>query len=135
MLRLVEEEMLYAKCSIEGCNADTNQRYDKFGAIIEHKKTKKLFCVPHAMEGIRDKSIADWDFLQFGIDEEAEDEPEGYDCLHGNPKCERCGMLLSMSDMDSWLEHPERPPYCEQHFEEEGQEESDEEATPPDWKH
>lgn len=32
--------------------------------------------------------------------------------------------------MHSWLEHPERPPYCEQHFEEESEEEAKPQAKP-----
>jgi hypothetical protein len=112
-----DDDLPYGKCSIQDCVCDTKQRYDKYGSIVEHNKTKKLFCVDHAVEGIRDKSIADWDFSQFGIhfDEDEEEAPEWYDSLAGNPKCKTCDMRLSMSDMMVWLKHPELHHYCEDH--------------------
>ena len=107
----LEAPQEYAKCCVEGCHADTNQRYDKFGGIAEHQKTKLLFCVGHAVEGIRNKTITDWDFKEFGVDEEH--PPEGYDSLAINPKCDKCEMRLSEDDMTEWLKNPAMPPSCE----------------------
>ena len=84
----------YARCSVEGCSADTNQRYDKHGAIAEHQETKLLFCLEHAVIGIRNKTIANWNFKEFGVDEE--NPPEEYDCLAINPTCDKCEMRLSI---------------------------------------
>ncbi len=101
----------YAECSVSDCFANTNQRYDKYGAIIQHLETEEIFCVSHAMEGIRNKTIPNWQFREYGVDED--NEPDDYDCLAGNPKCEKCECRLSMDDLDKWLEKPELPPYCE----------------------
>lgn len=101
----------YARCSVEGCSADTNQRYDKHGAIAEHQETKLLFCLEHAVIGIRNKTIANWNFKEFGVDEE--NPPEEYDCLAINPTCDKCEMRLSMDDMEVWLKDPGGEPRCE----------------------
>ena len=83
--------------------------------ISEHQKTKLLFCVGHAVEGIRNKTITDWDFKEFGVDKEH--PPEGYDCLAINPKCGKCEVRLSDDDMAEWLKNPAVPPSCEDCFE------------------
>ena len=106
---------LVARCSVASCTADSNQRYDKYGGIAEHKKTKVLYCVEHAVEGIRNKTIADWDFKEFGVDKKH--PPEGYDCLAINPKCVQCEVRLSEDDMAEWLKNPAAPPSCEDCFE------------------
>ena len=96
----------FARCSIAGCTADTS------GCVIsEHQKTKLLFCVGDAVEGIRNKTITDWDFKEFGVDKEH--PPEGYDCLAINPKCDKCEVSLSEDDMAEWLKNPEGDPFCE----------------------
>ena len=124
--RPVEEtiETPYAKCCVEGCHADTNQRYDKFGGISEHQKTKLLYCVPHAVEGIRDKTIADWDFKEFGVDEEH--PPEGYDCLAIHPECEECGFRMTADDVEQWLKDPAKDHICENCLEDEDEDDEDE---------
>ena len=119
----IEEEMPYAKCS--SCDSDTNQRYDKYGAICEHQETKELFCVPCAMEALRNGKIKDWDFFEFGVDPEVEDFPEGYDSLAINPRC-ACGLLLSEDDMGVWLTDPHKEPMCECCLAEAEDEEDDE---------
>ena len=101
-----DEEEHHARCSIAGCPSDTNQ-----GVIAEHQKTKLLYCVEHAVEGIRNNTITDWDFKEFGVD--LEHPPEGYDCLAINPKCVQCEVRLSEDDMAEWLKNPAAPPSCE----------------------
>ena len=97
---------LVARCSVAGCAADTS------GCVIsEHQKTKLLFCENHAVDGIRNKTITDWDFKEFGVDEEH--PPKGYDSLAINPKCDKCEMRLSEDDMTEWLKNPSEPTLCE----------------------
>ena len=102
---------LVARCSVAGCTADSNQRYDKYGGIAEHQKSKLLYCVEHAVEGIRNKTIATWDFKEYGVDEEH--PPENYDSLAINPKCVQCEVRLSEDDMGEWLKNPSEPTLCE----------------------
>ena len=49
------------------------------------------------MEGVRNKTIPDWDFVEFGVD--VENPPDGYDSLAINPKCVQCKMRLCDDDM------------------------------------
>jgi hypothetical protein len=97
-------------CCVNDCWANTDQRYDKYGAIIQHLETKQTFCVPHAMDAIRSKTIPNWNFCEYGVDED--NEPEDYDCLAGNPRCVKCKIWICMDALDKWLEKPELPPYC-----------------------
>ena len=98
----------YAKCCVDGCHGDTNQRYDKYGGIAEHKKTKETFCVEHAIEAIRTKRVPDWDFIEYGVDEE--NPPDDYDCIAINPRCDKCEMRLCEDALDSWLKNTEEEP-------------------------
>ena len=88
---------------MEGCSAHLNL-CDKFERIAEHQETKLLFCRGHAVTGIRNKTIATWNFKEVGVDEK--NPPEEYDCLAINPSCQGCDICLSMDDMEVWLKDP-----------------------------
>ena len=105
----------YAKCSVEGCAADTNQRMDKYGAILEHADGEVL-CIEHAVEAIRNGRIKDWDFKDYilvRMEKNGEEPEEEYDTLVINPKCIECEIRLCEDDMGVWLQMSQKEPKCE----------------------
>lgn len=115
----MSEEIPVANCSVEGCIKNSNQRQDKFGAILEHDDTKVLLCVNHAVEAVRNGSVQGWPFQDYIwvrlTEEQQEKEKDDFDSLAMYPKCsnEECGLRLTEDDVGRWLDTPQAEPVCE----------------------
>ena len=104
------------KCSVAGCHCDSEQRLDKYGALLEHVTTKELLCVSHAVDAVRSGRITGWDFNDYVWERLSEEKKTILEADYGStciyPQC-ACGFRLVADDIDVWLEDVARDPKCE----------------------